>query len=488
MHQAPTDVEAGFVAHRAGRLGEARRLYERALALEPGNCRTVFLLGRLNADDKQTGPAIVLFERCIGLQPALSIAHNALGNAWMDLGNVQLAAAAYRRAIECPEPCVEAFCNLGSICRGQGQVDEAISLYRRALAINHGFAEAWCNLGVAFKEQNRLDDAADAFRQALTIKPDMEDVHYNESHLLLLRGDFRRGWQEHEYRWTSVQSASRRQFAQPLWLGDASLQGKTILIHAEQGFGDTLQFLRYVPLVEERGAKIILEVQPALKNLVSTNSKLPGIFGRGEALPDFDFHCPLLSLPLAFSTDLDSIPSRNPYLFCPESHRPKWREILGTTARPRVGFVWFGNRQHKNDLNRSIPPAAAAQFLADAPVTLHCLQVGIRDPADAALAASPKMICHTDQIRDFSDTAAFVDQLDLVISVDTSVAHLAGGLGKPIWVLLPFAPDWRWLLDRDDSPWYPTARLFRQSAPRDWNSVLRTVCNALETFCLKVSQ
>jgi Flp pilus assembly protein TadD len=486
MYKAPTDLDAGIVAHTAGRSGEARRLYERALALEPGNCRTIFLLGRLNADDKQTGQAIALFERCIRLQPALSIAHNALGNAWMELGNAQLAAAAYRRATECPEPCVEAFCNLGSICRGQGKVDEAILLYRRALAIKPDFAQAWCNLGVAFKEQNRLDDAAGAFRQALTIKPDMADAHYNESHLLLLRGDFRGGWQKHEYRWTSVQRASRRQFAQPLWLGEAGLEGKTILIHAEQGFGDTLQFLRYIPLLEERGAKIILEVQPALKDLVSTNSTVPGLFARGEALPSFDFHCPLLSLPLAFSTGLDSIPNRNPYLFCPESHRPKWREILSTTARPRVGFVWFGNRQHKNDFNRSISPAAVAQFLADAPVALHCLQVGIRDPADAALAASPKMIGHTGQIRDFSDPAAYIDQLDLVISVDTSVAHLAGGLGKPLWVLLPFAPDWRWLLDRDDSPWYPTARLFRQPAPRDWDAVLRKVRIALENLCLKV--
>jgi hypothetical protein len=483
MQKASANLDAGIVAHEAGRLADARRLYERALALEPGNCRTLYLLGRLNMDDRQIRKAIAFFEQCVRLKPELSIAHNELGNAWMDLGNVQLAAAVYRRAIECPEPSVEAFSNLGSIFRKQGQLDAAISLYRRALAINANFAEVWCNLGIAFKEQNKLDEALGAYRKALAIKPDLADARYKESHLLLLMGDFLDGWKGYEYRWSTVQKATRRQFSRPLWRGDATLAGRTILIHAEQGFGDALQFLRYIPLLEQRGAKIVLEVEPALKDLVSASSRIPHIFAHGETLPDFDFHCPMLSLPLAFSTTLDSIPNKNPYLFCPESHRQKWQDLLAPMPGPRIGFVWFGNREHMNDFNRSIPPEAAVLFVLDSPVALHCLQVGIKNPGDLALAASPKMIRLTDQIKDYSDTAAYVDQLDLVISVDTSVAHLAGAMGKPVWVLLPFAPDWRWLLDRDDSPWYPTARLFRQPTPRDWTSVLRTVRSALESFC-----
>ncbi len=483
MRNAPKDLDAGFVAHSAGRPVQARRLYEQVLAREPENCRALFLLGFLNAEAKESGRAIELFERCVRLQPALSIAHNALGNAWMAVGDVGAAAAAYRGAIDCPEPCVEAFCNLGSILRKQGLVDEAISLYRRALALKPGFAEAWCNLGVALKELNRLDEAADAYRQALRIKPDMADAHFNEGLLLLLRGDLRAGWQKHEYRWDSEQRASRRQFAQPLWLGASSLAGKTILIHAEQGLGDTLQFVRYLSLVEERGARIILEVQPALKTLVAQRSRAREVFARGEALPRFDVHCPLLSLPLAFGTELQSIPNRGPYLFSPEPQRSTWRELLGASPGPRIGFVWFGNRHHKNDGNRSIPAAAAERFLSDSPVALHCLQVGISAPEDAAVAASPNMVRLTERIADFSDTAALVEQLDLVIAVDTSVAHLAGGMGKPLWVLLPFAPDWRWLLGRGDSPWYPSARLFRQPAPRDWDSVLLSVRGALKEFC-----
>ena len=483
MPKAPTDLDAGFVAHTAGRLSEARRWYEQALALEPGNCRALFLLGTLHAAENRTARAIAFFEKCIGLHPSLSIAHNALGYALHAAREIPRAAAEYRRAIDCPEPCVEAFCNLGAICRSLGQLDEAVSLYRRALVIQPDLVEAWCNLGVALKELKRLDDATDAFRQAIGIKPDLAEAHFNESLLLLLKGDFLPGWPKHEYRWATVQRTARRHFTPPLWLGDSSLEGKTILVHAEQGLGDTLQFVRYLPLLEQRGAKVILEVQPALKTLFSEDPRVQCLYARGETLPAFDAHCPLLSLPLAFSTGLDSIPGDVPYLHVPDFHRRKWDGLLRTSAGPRVGFVWFGNRQHRNDLNRSIPASAAGRFLEESPVVLHCLQKDIVNPEDAALAASPKMKCLTDQMEDFCDTAAFVERLDLVITVDTSVAHLAGGLGRPLWVLLPYVPDWRWLLERNDSPWYPRARLFRQPAAQDWTSVLRLVRDELESFC-----
>ncbi len=482
LANGPAEIDAGLEAHTAGRFAEAMRHYERALEHEPDNCRALYLLGLAHASENRTAQARVLFEKCVVLQPGFSLAHNALGNAWLAAGDVRMADDAYRRAIACEEPCVEALCNLGSICRARGLVEEAIALYRRALVIKPCFAEAWCNLGVALKELNRLDDAASAFRQALAIRPDMAQAHFNEGLLHLLRGDFGGGWRKHEYRWGCEQRALRRRFERPLWLGDDPVDGRTILIHAEQGLGDTIQFLRYLPLLEGRGATVILEVQPALKGLVAEGLGARRVLARGEPLPDFDFHCPLLSLPLAFKTTLESIPGGVPYLRYPSSHGLRWQEILNGFPRPRVGFAWFGNRRHRNDLNRSIPARAAAQFLAGAPAPLHCLQVGISDPADAALAASPRMICLTDRIGDFSDTAALIGQLDLVISVDTSVAHLAGALGKPAWILLPFAPDWRWLLGRDDSPWYPSARLFRQGAPQDWDSLLRSVRDALECF------
>jgi Flp pilus assembly protein TadD len=488
MLKVPAAIDAGIAAHRAGRMAEARGCYEQVLRQDPENSRALFLFGTLHAREGRTAQAITLLERCTQLQPTLSVAHNALGCALLATGDSARAAAAFRRAIECPEPCVEAFCNLGAWCRGEGQLEEAVELYRRALAIKPSFVEVWCNLGVALKELGRLDEAIEALHRALALKPDSAEAHFNEGLLLLLKGDYRGGWPKHEYRWATEQRHARRNFSQPLWLGETPLDGQTILIHAEQGLGDTLQFVRYVPLVVQKGAKVVLEVQPALKTLLAANAPGIEVLSRGERLPAFDVHCPLFSLPRAFSTDLRSIPGSVPYLAAPALQRQKWSQLLPQFQRPRVGVVWFGNRQHRNDANRSIPPAAMQSFVDNSPVSLYCLQKDIVNPGDAALAASSRMIAMGERIHDFSDTAVICEQLDLVISVDTSVAHLSGALGRPLWLLLPAVPDWRWLMERDDTPWYPTARLFRQSSPRDWETVLRQVRRELASFCLKWQQ
>lgn len=480
---AASDLEAGFAAQSAGRYAEARQWYERDLAADPVSPRALFLLGTLAITENRIPQAISLLEKCIGVQPRLSIAHNSLGNAWHVAREILRAAAAYQGAIDCPAPCVEAFCNLGAIRRSLGQLDEAVSLYRRAVQIKPGFAEAWCNLGVALKELKQLSEASAAFRQATKLNPNLDEAHFNDGLLLLLTGDLREGWRKHEYRWSTNQRASRRNFAQPLWLGKTSLEGRTILVHAEQGLGDTLQFVRYLPLLKGTGARILLEVQPALKALLAHSTSGVELYAKGEVLPDFDVQCPMLSLPLAFSTQLDSIPSDIPYLQVPPALRGKWDERLIRSTGPRVGLAWFGNRGHKNDRNRSIPSEAIARFVAQSPVVLHCLQKDFARSEDAAIAASAKMLCFNAAITDFSETAAFVERLDLVISVDTSVAHLAGGMGKPLWVLLPYVPDWRWLLDRDDSLWYPSARLFRQPSPKNWDAVLAKVRTELELFC-----
>jgi Flp pilus assembly protein TadD len=483
MTASASDLQTGFNAHTAGRLNEARDCYERVLAHDAKNCHALYLLGSLLVAEKKIGDAIMLFEQCIEFHPSLALAHNALGNAWHALKNIPAADASYRRAIACKEPSAEAFCNLGAICRSRGELDEAVSLYRRVLELKPEFAEAWCNLGIVLRELGQLDEAGGAFRRALAISPKMAAAHFNAGLLCLLRGDFQTGWQQHEYRWASTQRGTARSFPQPLWLGQFPLHGKTILVHAEQGLGDTIQFTRYLSLLKDEGAQVVFEVQPALKGFLSECLGGTHVLQKGEPLPAFDVHCPLLSLPLAFSTTLDTIPHHTPYLTVPASHRRKWNEIMAGYPSPRIGLVWFGNRQHLNDLNRSISPAIVARFLDGVPMALHCLHKEFPNSADAALTASGQVVSHAGRIRDFSDTAALVEQLDLVISVDTSVAHLAGSLGKSLWLLLPHVPDWRWLLNRTDSPWYPRARLFRQHSRQDWDTVLATVRTELEDFC-----
>ncbi|MBI5692192.1 MAG: tetratricopeptide repeat protein [Verrucomicrobia bacterium] len=479
MAHTPSDLEAGLAAHTAGQMAAARARYERVLAREPDNSRAWFLLGNLHAAERRPALAIAAFERCVRLQPGQSAAHNSLGCAWLAVREVRRAEASFRQAIACAEPSAEAFSNLGALRRGEGDLAEAESLYRRALALRPDFAEVWCNLGVALREQGRFADAVGALQQALALKPDLAEAHFNESLLLLLQGDYRRGWEKHEYRWVTEQRGAGRDFSAPLWCGETSLEGRTILLHAEQGLGDTLQFIRYVPLLRQRGAEVMLEVQPALLPLLGREWGGARVFVRGERLPEFAWHCPLLSLPRACGTTVEAIPREVPYVVPPVAARKKWSELVPAAPGPRVGLVWFGNRQHKNDRNRSIPAAAIARFVAHCPCTLFSLQKGTLSREDAAVAGHPKLVNLTDRIADFSDTAALIEHLDLVIAVDTSVAHLAGAMGKPVWILLPQVPDWRWLLEREDSPWYPGARLFRQREARDWDSVLCRVRDEL---------
>ena len=264
---------------------------------------------------------------------------------------------------------------------------------------------------------------------------------------------------------------------QPLWRGEP-IEGKTILLHSEQGLGDAIQFSRYVPLVAERGARVILEVDGRLRNLMSSLEGAAQLLSAGDVLPEFDVHCPLLSLPRAFNTLLETIPSHTPYLRAPPERLTKWSARLGPKRGLRVGLIWSGNPAHHRDHARSIEFSAMAPLLS-AEATFFSLQKDVR-PADAAvLAGRSEIIQITDELADFSDTAAVMAQLDLIISVDTSTVHLAGALGRPVWILLPFLPDWRWLLDRDTSPWYPTARLFRQDETRRWDGVIPRVQAAL---------
>jgi hypothetical protein len=339
--------------------------------------------------------------------------------------------------------------------------------------------DALVNRGVTLHDLKRFDEALASHNRAIALRPDHADAHFFGGLSRLLAGDFGRGWIEYEWRRKGASTGpSRRDFAQPLWLGGAEIAHKTVLLHSEQGFGDTIQFCRYAPLVAARGARVILEVEEPLRGLLTGLAGTARVVAKGERLLDFDLRCPLLSLPLAFGTQLETIPSAGPYLRAPDQALVKWGARLPIKRRPRIGIAWAGNAKHIRDRERSIDLRGLLPLM-DADATFVSLQKEVRAADMETLKQSADIIHFGHELESFSDTAALISHLDLVISVDTAIAHLAGALGRPVWILLNYVPDWRWLLDRDDSPWYPSARLFRQSETREWNSVIARVGDAL---------
>jgi hypothetical protein len=358
------------------------------------------------------------------------------------------------------------------------RLDEAIAAYEQAVLFKPNHLSALCNLGNTLRARGRYQEAIKRYEQAIAVNPDYADAHWDLSLTLLQLGDFERGWREHEWRMQCSALAKPVQYSQPQWAGE-SLVGKSILLHPEQGLGDTLQFVRYVQVVADLGARVYLGTQPELHALLKLIPGADMVVSYGQ-LPVFDVQCPLLSLPFVLGTRLDSVPAKVPYLFAEEGLVQQWAQKLGpSNGKKRVGLVWAGSKTHKNDRNRSIDPAKLSPLLQVPGFQFFSLQKGA---TGSTILAPPgaELIDHTGELNDFIDTAALIANLDLVISVDTSVAHLAGGMGKPVWLLLPRDPDWRWLLDRDDSPWYPTMKLFRQTTARDWEPVVQRMARELE--------
>jgi len=333
----------------------------------------------------------------------------------------------------------------------------------------------------------RLDDAMASFERVIALEPDNALGYWSKSHLLLLRGEFEEGWRYYEWRLKNEElEVSERKFEQAQWTGAEPLEGRTILLHAEQGFGDTIQFCRYVDLVAERGADIVLEVQEPLVKLLSSLSSAPKLVAAGDPLPAFDIQASLLSLPYCFDTRLDSVPARVPYLRADREGTTRWSKQLEGWRHPRIGLVWSGRSKHTKDRFRSTPIAELRPLLRCG-IEFIGLQKDVRPADEAALADTASITNLGSSLTDFAETAALISSLDLVISVDTSVAHLAGALGKPVWVMLPYEPEWRWMLDRVDSPWYPTMRLFRQTAAGDWKGVTTQVAESLQEFALQMA-
>ncbi len=501
----------GVALRQLGRPDEALRSFERALALKPDFAEAFINRGNAQRDLKRLDEALASYDQALARQPDHAEALISRGSTLQALGRPDNALACYDRALVLRPGSADAFINRGAALKqlrrldeslasydkvltlrpddvealiGRGAVlhelkrlDDALANYDAALALNPDHPEASINRGHVLQDLKRFDEALASYRHAQAVEPDHADAHCGEALVSLLTADFERGWAKNEWRWRSPLSGSPpRPFSQPLWLGAESIERKTILLHSEQGLGDTIQFGRYVPLVAARGARVILEVEEPLRRLMTG---LPGVsqcVAKGEPLPDFDLHCPLLSLPLAFATRLETIPAPIPYLAVP---RPAcdWEARLGT-RRPRIGLAWSGNPRHQNDSNRSIGLDALSP-LFDIAATFVSAQKDVRPGDQAVLEAQNGIRDVASSLASFADTAALISRLDLVISVDTSVAHLAGALGRPVWILLPFVPDWRWLLDRHDSPWYPTARLFRQTDNREWGDVVARVRDAL---------
>jgi tetratricopeptide (TPR) repeat protein len=470
----------GVVLHALKRFDEALSDYGRALLLRPDyaeahNNRGVTLHALQRFDE-----ALANYRRALDVRPHYP---DALLNRSATLNELKRFGEALEscdRALAVRPDSAEVHFNRGNALNGLQHFEEAIASFDQALALRPEHSEALINCGVALHQVKRFAEELSRYQRALSLRPDPADAHYNESLCRLLTGDFEGGWQKYEWRWrTAHMEADRRDFAQPLWLGSGDIAGKTILLHAEQGFGDTIQFCRYAPLVAARGARVILQVQEPLRELAGTLAASLEMVARGEALPDFDMHCPLLSLPLAFSTGLASIPSAAPYLRASSEAAAAWAMRLGPASRRRIGLAWSGRPAHKNDHNRSMPLQSMLPLLDGVDATFVSLQRDVR-PADMELLQERDDILHFGhELQNFADTAALIANLDLVVSVDTSVVHLAGALAKPVWVLLPYIPDWRWLLDRDDSPWYPTARLFRQDETRRWEPVIARAYAAL---------
>lgn len=469
--------ELGGALRSLGKFKEAYDSYRTAVSIKPDNASAHAGLGEICLLKGDYAHAAEHLEKSVAMEAGRAETHSNLGLTYWHLGRVQQALASCQTAIHLNPELAEAYSNQGLVLNALGRSEEASASCKQAMRLNPFLDGAYVNLGMAYHDLARYDEAREAYEKTTRINPGNPDAHWNLSLLLLLNGEFERGWEEYEWRWRRT-ATPPRPFKQALWDGSA-LAGRTILLHAEQGLGDTLQFVRYAQQVKARGGRVIVECQAPLATLVSTCDGVDEVVVQGSPLPAFDVHAPLLSLPRIFQTQINSVPNQTPYLQVP-ARDPAQIEaaIAAHNGQFKIGIVWAGRPTHPNDRNRSCELALFGALSAQPNVALFSLQKGERC---ADLAAG--VVVATDlggMINDFSDTAAAIARLDLVISVDTSVAHLAGALGKPTWVLLPSVPDWRWMLTREDTPWYPHTRLFRQHQAGDWPAVFERVATALE--------
>ena len=479
--EAHTNLGNAF--QQQGKLTEAIASYQQALALKPVFEAHYMLASAFHKQGKLP-ETVASYRQAIACSPNYAEAHYTLGIGLNEQGNLSEAIASYQRAIVLRPDYARAHNNLGNALKEQDNLTEALTSYQQAILHSPDFAEAHYNLGIALQQQGKLSEAITSYQQAISLKPDYAEAHMNKAFALLLSGRFKEGWPEYEWRLLCKLKKQRSGFLdlpQPKWDG-SEFSGKTLLIYAEQGIGDTIQFVRYLPLVKAKGGRVLLACQPELSRLLDGFPGVDVLLDKTKIKASdiaFDLQVPLMSLPGIFDTDLDSVPNIVPYIRARPELVKAWSERVNQETY-NVGIVWAGRPEHLDDRNRSCPLQAFAPLARLAGVSLYSLQKG---PASEQVAAQPNGMKVTDysaELNDFVDTAALVSNLDLVVTVDTAVAHLCGALGLPVWTLLMYSPDWRWLIDRADTPWYPTMRLFRPPTPRDWDTVMGQVAANLE--------
>lgn len=472
--------ERGNDCYRAGQFVEAASCYQQVLRIAPTYAESHNNLGAALADLGRADDAIACYLRALHLRPEYAEAHFNLGNAFRGLGHHAAALCCYQHAIELQPDRSNFHNNLGLALSELGRLEEAEASYRHALQVAPDDPLTWTSLGLVLAELGRTDDAVACHSEAIRLRPDYAEAHRNRSFVLLLQGDYQQGWDDYAWRWRCA-DFSCMQFSQPHWDGSPVTEG-TILLYSEQGYGDTFQFIRYAPLVKERVGRVVLATRRELIPLLVRCAGVDELVPLDSELPPFDVHCPLMSLPQVFGTTVETIPADAPYLHADPQRVEMWRDRLDAWPGFRIGVCWQGSAGNQYYRQHGIPMECFAPLAGVRNVHWISLQHGV---GGEQLVEAPLPLVDLSVNLDvdggaFEDTAAVICSLDLVISFDTSIAHLAGALGKPVWIALPAVPDWRWLLDRDDSPWYSTARLFRQTETGNWESPIAKMAQTLE--------
>jgi tetratricopeptide (TPR) repeat protein len=499
-NDARTQCNQGIVLKELKRFDEALVSYDHAIEIEPKFAQAHYNRGIALQALNRFDEALSNYDQAIGIKSNYLNAINNRGVVLKELKRFNEALDNYNMLIKLFDFAnngynrqgnqykidkAKAYYNKGKTLQELKRFDEALSSYDSAQEIHPtDYPEALNNSGNTMQEIGKFDRALIKYNLAISAKPDYADAYFNKSILLLLLGKYIEGWQLYQWRFLQEDKVdTARSYQQPCWLGDELLTDKTLLIYIEQGFGDYIQFIRYALLLERSGVNVILEVPLELTGVIKTLKGNFNLIESGKTLPDFDYHCPVMSLPFAFKTTVKSIPSKllskninNPYIYVDEDKKKLWSNLLGEKKNhiKRVGLVWSGNPEHKNDHNRSLLLKQLTSIFSLS-LEFHSLQKEIREIDAQTMKDFPHIHNHQEDIVDFTDTAALIDAMDIIISVDTSVAHLAGAMGKKIWILLPYFPDFRWMLNRDDSPWYPSAKLYRQEKINNWDSILEKV-------------
>jgi Flp pilus assembly protein TadD len=472
-------LSAAWDAFRANDLDRAEWIYRMIVQQSPAVAHAWYMLGAVKHMQGRLAEAVAGYQEAIRLVPEFPEACNNLGVALYTMDRGDEAIAALRRALALRPDYSEAHNNLGNALDGRGALVEAETNYRRAAELSPDYAEALHNLGNVLRSQGRTEEALEYYDRALRLRPDRAEIHLGRALAWLERGDFERGWPEYEWRLKCPQFAIPA-FRRPRWYG-SPLEGRTILLYADHGLGDALQFVRYAPLVQQRGGRVIVVCGPPLARLLATCRGVERVVVAGEDPPDFAVYAPLMSLPGIFGTNSATIPSEVPYLAPDEGLVDAWRRRIGPADGLKIGIAWQGNPQNARDRARSFPLIRFEPIARRAGTRLFSMQKGHGVEQLPEIAGRFEVVDLGDELNDLMDTAAAIANLDLVITADTALAHLAGALGAPVWVALPFAPDWRWMTGRDDSPWYPTMKLFRQRRWGDWDEVFQRIAGALET-------